>query len=108
MSESDIYINVTGGIKIPENACDLGIAASIISCYLNKPLPEDMTFFGEIGLTGEIRTVTMAQRRLSESAKMGFKRCMLPFDSLGSIEKNNGIEIVSVKNLRDVVSYIKG
>lgn len=107
MSESDIYINVTGGIKIPETASDLGVAASIISCYLNKPLPEDMTFFGEVGLTGEIRTVTMAQRRLSESAKMGFSRCMMPFDSLGAIERVSGIEIVSVKNLRDVVSYIK-
>lgn len=106
MSENDIYINVTGGIKIPENACDLGIACAIISCYLNKPLPEDMTFFGEIGLTGEVRTVSMAQRRLNESKKLGFKRCMMPFDALGSIESVQGIEIVSVKNLRDVVSYI--
>lgn len=108
MSENDIYINVTGGIKIPENACDLGIVCAIVSCYLNKPLPEDMTFFGEIGLTGEIRTVSMAQRRLNESKKMGFKRCMMPFDALGSIESVPGIEIISVKNLRDVVSYIKG
>lgn len=108
MSENDIYINVTGGIKIPENACDLGIVCSIISCYINKPLPEDMTFFGEIGLTGEVRTVSMAQRRLNESKKMGFKRCMMPFDALGSIEKTDGIGIVSVKNLRDVVAYIKG
>lgn len=108
MSENDVYINVTGGIRIPENACDLGIAAAIISCYLNIPLPEDMAFFGEIGLTGEIRTVTMAQRRLSEAAKMGFKKCMMPFDALGAIEKTNGIAIVSVKNLGDAVSYIKG
>lgn len=108
MSETDIYINVTGGIKIPENACDLGIVCAIISCYMNKPLPEDMTFFGEVGLTGEVRTVSMAQRRLNESKKMGFKRCMMPFDALGSIEKNDGIEIVSVKNLRDVVAYVKG
>ncbi len=108
MSENDVYINVTGGIKIPENACDLGIVCAIISCYLNKPLPEDMTFFGEIGLTGELRTVSMAQRRLNESKKLGFKKCMMPFDALGSIEKTEGIQIISVKNLRDVVSYIKG
>lgn len=108
MSENDIYINVTGGIKIPENACDLGIVCAIISCYLNKPLPEDMTFFGEVGLTGEVRTVSMAQRRLNESKKMGFKRCMMPFDALGSIEAVQGIEIISVKNLRDAAFYIKG
>lgn len=108
MSENDIYINVTGGIRIPENACDLGIVCAIISCYLNKPLPEDMTFFGEVGLTGELRTVSMAQRRLYESKKMGFKRCMMPFDALGSIEKTDGIGIVSVRNLGDVVAYIKG
>lgn len=108
MSENDVYINVTGGIRIPENACDLGIVCAIISCYLNKPLPEDMTFFGEVGLTGELRTVSMAQRRLYESKKMGFKRCMMPFDALGSIEKTDGIGIVSVRNLGDVVAYIKG
>lgn len=106
MSENDIYINVTGGIKIPETACDLAITAAIISCYMGRPLPEDMTFFGEVGLTGEVRTVTMAQRRLTESAKMGFSRCMMPFDSLGAIEKAQGIKIVSVKSLRDVVSYL--
>lgn len=108
MSENDIYINVTGGIRIPENACDLGIVCAIISCYMNKPLPEDMTFFGEVGLTGELRTVSMAQRRLNESKKMGFKKCMMPFDALGSIEKTDGIQIVSVRNLGDVVAYIKG
>ncbi len=107
MSENDVYINVTGGIRIPENACDLAIAAAIISCCLEKPLPEDMAFFGEVGLTGEVRTVTMAQRRLTEAAKMGFGKCMMPFDALGSIEKNE-IEIVSVKNLGDVVAYVKG
>ena len=108
MSENDIYINVTGGIRIPENACDLGIVCAIISCYMNKPLPEDMTFFGEVGLTGELRTVSMAQRRLNESKKMGFKKCMMPFDALGAIEKTEGIQIVSVRNLGDVVAYIKG
>ena len=67
-----------------------------------------MTFFGEVGLTGELRTVSMAQRRLYESKKMGFKKCMMPFDALGSIEKTDGIQIVSVRNLGDVVAYIKG
>lgn len=103
----DAYVNVTGGIKLNENATDLAIACAIASSFTNTPLPSDMAFFGEVGLTGEIRTVTQAQRRISEIAKMGFKRCMLPFDSLSSIEKNEDIKIIAVRSLSDALKYIK-
>lgn len=102
----DSYINVTGGIRLDEPATDLAVAAAVASSAMNVALPEDMAFFGEVGLTGELRTVTQAARRLAEIEKMGFKRCMLPFDSLGSIEKTS-IELVAVKNLTDVMAYIK-
>ncbi len=102
----DSYVNVTGGIRLEEPAADLGIAAAVASSALNIPLPQDMAFFGEIGLTGELRTVTQAARRLAEIEKMGFKRCMLPFDALGSIAKTS-IELVAVKNLNDMLAYIR-
>ena len=66
-----------------------------------------MAFFGEVGLTGEIRTVTQAARRIAEIEKMGFKRCMLPFDCLGSINKCDNIKLVAVRSLSDALSYIR-
>ena len=106
LGDHDAYVNVTGGIKLDESATDLAVACAIASSFRDKPLPQDMAFFGEIGLTGEIRTVTQAARRIAEIQKMGFKRCMLPFDSLGSIDKCEGIELIAVKTLSDALSYI--
>lgn len=106
LATMDSYINVTGGISLDEPATDLAVAAAVASSAMNLPLPEDMAFFGEVGLTGEVRTVTQAARRLAEIEKMGFKRCMLPFDALGSIEKTS-IQLVAVKNLTDVMAYIR-
>lgn len=107
LGDQDAYVNVTGGIKLDESATDLAIACAIASSFRNQPLPSDMAFFGEIGLTGEIRTVTQAARRIAEIQKMGFKRCMLPFDCLGSVDKCEGIQLVAVRSLADALEYIK-
>lgn len=107
LGDQDAYVNVTGGIKLDESATDLAIACAIASSFRNQPLPSDMTFFGEVGLTGEIRTVTQAARRIAEIQKMGFKRCMLPFDCLGSVDKCEGIQLVAVRSLSDALEYIK-
>jgi len=107
LSNQDAYVNVTGGIKLDETATDLAIACAIASSFRNTPLPQDMTFFGEVGLTGEIRTVTQATRRISEIKKMGFKKCMLPFDSLGAVERTEGIELIAVRSLQEALLYIK-
>ena len=107
LGDHDAYVNVTGGIRLDESATDLAIACAIASSFRNQPLPADMAFFGEVGLTGEIRTVTQAARRIAEIKKMGFKRCMLPFDCLGSIDKCEGIELVSVRSLSDALQYIR-
>ena len=103
----DAYVNVTGGIRLDETATDLAIVCAIASSFRNQPLPEDMAFFGEVGLTDEIRTVTQAARRVAEIKKMGFKRCMLPFDCLGAIDKCEGIKLIAVKTLDDALEYIK-
>lgn len=103
----DAYVNVTGGIRMYETATDLAVSMAIASSFKNTPLPADMAFFGEVGLTGEVRTVTQAARRVAEIKKMGFKRCMLPFDSLGAIDKCDGIKLIAVKNLSDALSYVK-
>lgn len=107
LGDQDAYVNVTGGIKLDESATDLAIACAIASSFRNQSLPSDMAFFGEVGLTGEIRTVTQAARRIAEIQKMGFKRCMLPFDCLGSLDKCDGIELLAVRSLADALEYIK-
>ena len=107
LGNQDAYVNVTGGIKLDEAATDLAIACAIASSFRNKPLPEDMAFFGEVGLTGEIRTVTQAARRIAEIEKMGFKRCMLPFDCLGAIDKCDNIKLVAVRTLGDALDILK-
>ena len=107
LGAQDAYVNVTGGIKLDESATDLAVACAIASSFRNTPLPADMAFFGEVGLTGEIRTVTQASRRIAEIEKMGFKRCMLPFDCLGAVDKCDNIQLIAVRSLSDALEYIK-
>ena len=74
----DVYLNVAGGLKIQEPAADLAVAAALLSALSDYPLPMDMVFFGEVGLSGEIRSVSQTEARLKEAAKLGFKRAVLP------------------------------
>lgn len=78
LQEVDIYVNVTGGIKISEPAADLAVALAIVSSYKNNPTKEHTVVFGEMGLTGEIRTVSLIERRKKEAEKLGFSRIIAP------------------------------
>jgi DNA repair protein RadA/Sms len=79
----DVYANVVGGFSLEEPAIDLGIAASIASSYREKLIPPDMTLIGEVGLSGELRTVSRLALRVREAAKLGFKRCIVPSSGKG-------------------------
>ncbi len=104
LANLDTYINVTGGLKIYEPACDLGIAVSVASSYKNKPIPEDLVVFGELGLTGEVRNISFLEKRITEAHKLGFKKCVIPFT------QNNifieGMEIIKVKNIIEAFGAI--
>lgn len=78
IANNDIFLNIAGGIRITEPAADVAVAAALLSAFKNKPLPHDAVFFGEIGLAGEIRTVTQPDVRLKEAAKLGFKAAVIP------------------------------
>ncbi len=78
LSGSDIFLNVAGGIRISEPAADLAVAAALISSHTGRPVPQEAVFFGEIGLSGEIRTVAQPDLRLKESSKLGFKQAFMP------------------------------
>ena len=78
LSNYDAYVNIAGGIRMNEPAIDLGVIMAVASSYKNKPLAEDMIVFGEVGLSGEVRAVTMPEQRVAEARKLGFKTCVLP------------------------------
>lgn len=98
MADKDAYINVAGGMRITEPALDVAIVLSIISSYKNKMVESKTIAFGEIGLTGEVRAVNMAQQRVSEAEKMGFETCVLPKSNLKNIKKSS-IELIGVSNI---------
>ncbi|MBQ7839811.1 MAG: DNA repair protein RadA [Lachnospiraceae bacterium] len=98
----DAYVNIAGGIKITEPAIDLGIVMAIMSSFKNRPVPEGVIAFGEVGLSGEVRAVSMAQIRVQEAKKLGFTTCILPKVCLDNMQKIDGIRLVGVRSLADV------
>ena len=88
MSDQDVFVNVVGGVKVGETGADLALLLALISSFRNRPLPQDLVVFGEVGLAGEIRPVTSGQERISEAAKHGFKRAIVPFANKPKSAKN--------------------
>ena len=102
--DQDIFLNIVGGVKIAEPALDLAVVLAIISSFKNKPLPEKLAVCGEIGLSGEIRTVQKGQDRIKEAAKLGFSRIVIPKANQPK-ETLKDVEIIAVDNLVQVVNY---
>mgnify|MGYP003288352614 FL=1 len=107
LSDCDAYVNIAGGIRMNEPAIDLGIVLAIISSKLDLTIDEKTICFGEVGLSGEVRGVTMAEQRVAEAAKLGFKRCILPSVCLGAAKGVKGIELVGVSNVREALEAIQ-
>lgn len=103
LSNYDAYVNIAGGIKINEPALDLGIVMAIVSSYKNRPVEEGTIIFGEVGLNGEVRAVSMPEQRVSEAKKLGFAKCIMPAVSVESVKNVQGIQIVGVKNLNEAI-----
>lgn len=105
ISDCDAYVNVAGGMRINEPALDLPIVTAILSSYKNKALDNKTVLFGEVGLTGEIRAVNLAEQRVAEAAKMGFEVCILPQANKEHI-KTEGIKLIGVKNIQEVLGIL--
>ncbi len=107
MADYDAYVNLAGGMKIAEPSLDLGICLAIISSFKNKPISDDVIAFGEVGLSGEVRSVNMAESRVQEAKKLGFKTCIVP-KALASKLKSSckDIEIVGVSSVADAMTLI--
>lgn len=107
-SNLDTYINIVGGIRLDEPAADLAVAMALVSGLRDIPIDENTVTFGEIGLSGELRSVPRAQARVNEAARMGFTRCILPSACLKQINSApEGIKLLGVKRLSDAVAFIK-
>ena len=102
----DIFMNVTGGVRIVEPSADLAIAAALASSFLDKPVPKEVTLIGEVGLTGEIRAVSHAQARVKEAAKMGFTTCLVPASTLKQLSRVEGMTIESIGFLKDAMEVL--
>lgn len=106
LSGYDAYVNIAGGIRMNEPAVDLGIIMAVASSYKNRPVSEDTIVFGEVGLSGEVRAVTMPEQRVAEAKKLGFKVCVVPEVSLKSIGKVEGIEVIGVKSVNQTMNLL--
>ena len=106
MGACDAYVNIAGGIKMNEPAIDLGIVLALVSSYKNRPIDEKMICFGEVGLSGEVRAVNMAEQRVLEAKKLGFSTCILPEVSQAAMKEIEGIRLIGVKNVKDAITYV--
>lgn len=106
ISDYDAYVNIAGGIRIAEPAIDLGIVMAVISSFKNRPIEEGLLAFGEVGLSGEVRSVNQAQVRVAEAKKLGFQICILPQVCLEHMPEVKGIRLVGARSVRDVMDYI--
>ena len=105
--DCDVYVNVTGGIKLYEPACDLGVVAAIASSFRDKAIDPDTAIVGEVGLTGEIRSVDQLDKRINEAARLGFLRCAVPESNFlaGKKASSGGsghLELIPMKHIINV------
>lgn len=103
MSMFDAYINVIGGLKLDEPAADLPIVLALSSSYRDQCIPDDMVAIGEVGMTGEIRSVSHMNQRLAEIARLGFTQCIIPRSGSEKLDIPNGLNVYRVRNIREAI-----
>ncbi len=106
MSDCDAYVNLAGGMRIVEPAIDLGIAMAVVSSFKNRAIDDKTIAFGEIGLSGEVRGVSMVEQRVAEAAKLGFTTCVIPEVNRSYLKPIEGIRLIGVRTVRDAVDLI--
>lgn len=107
MSRYDAYVNIAGGMKMNEPALDLAIVLALVSSLKDRPLDEKTVVFGEVGLSGEVRSVPMAEQRVSEALKLGFEACILPQINLDKMKKTDpGIRLLGVRTVQDAIALL--
>jgi len=103
LAGQDIIASVVGGLRVHEPAADLGLALAIVSSHRDKPVPPDLTALGEVGLSGELRSVSQLERRLLETERLGFRRCLLPEAALARTKPKTKLELLPAATLREAI-----
>ena len=108
LHDQDVFVNVVGGLKINEPAVDLSVAVAIASSFRDTPVAHDLAIIGEIGLSGELRSVSQPMKRLNEAARLGFKRCLLPRSVRVSKDRPAELEVVTARSLGEALDVALG
>jgi DNA repair protein RadA/Sms len=103
LSAFDAYINVIGGLRLDEPAADLPVVLAIASSYRDQVIQEDLVAIGEVGLTGEIRSVSHMNQRLGEASRLGFRKCIIPRNGSDKLDIPDGLTVYRVRNLREAI-----
>lgn len=106
LSEYDAYVNIAGGFRMNEPAIDLGIVLAIVSSVRDQAIDDSLICFGEVGLSGEVRSVPLAEQRVNEARKLGFKTCILPQSVEKNLKNTEGIRLIGVRNVREAVEAL--
>ncbi len=107
LSNQDVYLNVVSGIKVTEPAADLAVILAVASSYKNLSIPKDVVAIGEVGLTGEIRSVNFIDKRIKEVEKLGFKTCIIPESNKKLLKENFKLDIIGMKNVDEAMQALK-
>jgi len=103
LSHEDIFVNVVGGAEIDDPSVDLGTVMAVISSFRDKAVKQETVFTGEVGLTGEIRSVSRVELRVNEAEKLGFKKIVVPAGNMKALQDKKSIKIIGVENIKDAI-----
>ena len=106
LGSQDIYLNIVGGMKVTEPAVDLGVVLAVASSFKNISIKQDVLAIGEVGLTGEVRSVNMIEKRLKEAEKMGYKTCIIPESNKKLLKEKFKLDIIGAKSIVDAMKYL--
>jgi len=106
MYNQDVFLNVAGGVRLSEPGIDLGVITAIVSSKLDQPVPSDTVICGEVGLTGEVRSISQTSVRINEAERLGFTKCILPKNSLKNNQTNQSIKIKGVESIKEAMDSI--
>ena len=106
LSNCDFYVNVIGGLTLDEPAADLALIVALASSFRDKPVPYDLAAIGEVGLTGELRSVSAVNQRLSEVRRLGFTKCLVPSRSSSKLLAPEGLDLIRVGNIREAIAVL--
>ena len=108
VSQCDAYLNIIGGLTLDEPAADLAAMLALASSYLDKPIPNELAAIGEVGLTGELRSVNHLEQRLTEIQRLGFSKCIIPVRNGQKLSNQYDLEILEASNIGEAIRAVLG